>query len=716
MQNYELHIVEQFVLNTAKNVFLTGRAGTGKTTFLQKIVKETTKNTIVVAPTGVAAINAGGVTIHSMFQLPLTAFVPGNDDVDMSNFTNRLGLAKHMKYRANRRKLIENLELLIIDEISMVRVDLLDAIDFVLRRVRKNGSPFGGVQLLVIGDLFQLSPVVRHGIWPTLGKYYKSPFFFDSHSWTSSDSIKIELKTIYRQKDKEFINILNNVRMGIKKQEDIETLNNRFKNTNDDETLVLTTHNRKADKINKTKMENLPHRIKRFRAMISGKFNETAYPTPEVIELKKGAQVMFIRNDVDGLYFNGKLGIVDGFEDDLILVKGLDDNETIYVNKEEWKNTRYTLDKEKKTIEQETIGSFEQYPLKLAWAITVHKSQGLTFDEINVDLSDTFAPGQLYVALSRCRTLEGLKLMSKIKVENIITDNRIIEYHKEIELRNDIESVLAKAKQEYSDFLLVKAFQFANILNQFEDWKELILDGKIPEQGNVFILYKDLHNAMEELDKIAKKFQIQLRSLIMNNQDSKMVIERSVKAIEYFTDNLFLEVIKPLEEHIVKYKIRKGTRKYIKILKELKNDIWILMENLYKLKFRKKIIFTKKLKYVRSNKRISKNSKTEKNKIVKGETYKITLDLFEKGNSLEEVAKLRDLKLSTIQGHMTRWIENKTIDILRLMKKKDVKVLEKIIKANEDLTFSELLPKCPRDIGYAELRWVSAYIKMLENT
>ena len=713
MQNYELHIAEQFVLHTAKNVFLTGRAGTGKTTFLQKIVKETNKNTVVVAPTGVAAINAGGVTIHSMFQLPLTAFIPSNDEVDLSICTNRFGLSKHMKYRSERRKLIENLELLIIDEISMVRADLLDAIDFVLKRIRKNTMPFGGVQLLVIGDLFQLSPVVRGSIWSILGQYYKSPFFFDSQAWAVSDVIKIELNTIYRQRDEHFINILNNIRLGVKRIEDLELLNRRkTKIDEDDNTLVLTTHNRKADKINNTKIDNLPGRKRRFAADISGRFNESAYPTPEVIELKKGAQVMFIRNDIDGMYFNGKLGEVQGFSDDFIIVRGLDDGEIIYVEKEEWKNTRYTLDKEKKTIEQETIGSFEQYPLKLAWAITVHKSQGLTFDEVCVDLSDTFAPGQLYVALSRSRTLEGLKLMSEIKADNIITDKRILEYHQEIELDKDIEHTLSKAKQEYEDLELIKAFQFGSILNQFDDWKELILGDKVPEQGNAFLAYKDTYNAMDELAKIGQGFQNQLSNLFKNRAEQVIILDRGNKAITYFTANIHEEVIKPLEEHISKYKIKKKTRRYIRLLNDITNELWELIDKLYTLKYRNKDIYTGENKYRRAGR--LKAPKKLKRGIVKGETQRISLELFEKGNSLVEIAKLRNLKLSTIEGHMSRWIENGTIHINRLMKNSKVKVLEEFMKENEDISLNELMAKSPVKTTYGELRWIRAHIKSRE--
>jgi len=675
LKNYELYIAEQFVLHTSRNVFLTGRAGTGKTTFLRDVVDKTTKNTVVVAPTGVAAINAKGITIHSMFQFPLTAFIPSNDDVNMDICTNRYGLSRHMKYRSERRKIIESLELLIIDEISMVRADLLDAIDFVLRSIRKNSDPFGGVQLLVIGDLFQLSPVVKHNIEPILRNYYKSPFFFDAHAWENSKPIKIELKKIYRQKDEKFINILNNIRMGNRRDEDLTVLNKNYKPlSEEDDTLVLTTHNNKADKINSDKLEKLPGRKKTFQADISGKFNESAYPMPETIELKKGAQVMFIRNNSEDGYFNGKIGKIIDFNRDTIRVESPDDDFTIDVYKEEWKNTKYTIDKENKTIKQETIGSFEHYPLKLAWAITVHKSQGLTFDKVNVDLSRTFAPGQMYVALSRSRTLEGLVLSSRVKPKNIITDKRILEYHEEIEIDRDIEKTLQRAKEEYGFIQLLKTFHFAYVLNQMQDWKDVILENKIPQQGNAMLAYNDAYNAFVEINKVGNNFRNQLISLQKNNYPTTQIADRLLKAIEYFTKTVYEEVIQDIEIHFSNYKAKNGTRKYIRILRELLSDIWYLMENLYNISYRDSKIYQKEHKFKKSK----LSAKKEKKKpIVKGETQLISLNMFEEGKSLEDIAKTRNLKLSTIQGHMTKWIENGSIELSQLM---DKKTINKLIK------------------------------------
>ena len=316
-RNIERELAEEFILYTDSNIFLAGRAGTGKTTLLQEVLLKTKKKSVIVAPTGVAAINAGGMTIHSMFQLPTKSFIPSNDVIDRDFFINRNQLVSVQKIRKERRRLLQEIELLVIDEISMVRADLLDAVDFTLRRLRKNQQPFGGVQLLVIGDLFQLAPVVKESVWPGLNRYYKTPFFFSSIAWKHSNAITIELKTIYRQEDDEFINILNNIRNGIKNKEDIDRLNENFDHKlRADETITLTTHNKKAEAINQTELTRLESPPIKLKAKITGQFNESSYPTKETITLKEGAQVMFIRNHSDGLHYNGKIGTVQSSIDE----------------------------------------------------------------------------------------------------------------------------------------------------------------------------------------------------------------------------------------------------------------------------------------------------------------------------------------------------------------------------------------------------------------
>ena len=709
MQNHERNLAEQFVLNTSRNVFLTGKAGTGKTTFLQDVVKKSSKNTIIVAPTGVAAINAGGVTIHSMFHLPLTAFIPSNDFVDFNIATNRYGLSKHLRFSKEKRKIIKSVELLIIDEISMVRADLLDAVDFVLQTIRGNKDPFGGVQLLVIGDLFQLSPIVKDDVLPVLNKYYSSLFFFDSIAWQKSNPVIIEMKTIYRQKDNEFINLLNNIRNGEKRKEDIDRLNLNYQQKGEDEGIVtLTTHNYKADNINNQRMEELSGKEYYYQAEVTGKFSEYSFPVSETLILKKDAQVMFIRNDPNGMYFNGKIGIVDYLDKNTIKVKFPEENTTIFVEEEEWKNVKYTLDKETNAIKQKEVGSFTQYPLKLAWAITVHKSQGLTFDKVNVDLSRTFAPGQMYVALSRCRSLEGLILSSKVNSSNIITDRNILNYHKNIKLEDDIEQILESDKVKYDNGRLIRGFKFDHLDEILSTWKDIIVEGDISGQGNALLKYKEIDLAFNELKNISNSFQNQISGLLNSNAPDEYVIDRAGKAIDYFTENFYSKLFIPLQEHINEYRIKKNSRKYIKLLREILSDIKVMIDKMYQLEFRDKKIFSGKSLFTKDKKR---KEKVIKPKPAKGETYRITLQLYQEGNTLKDIARLRNLKLGTIESHMTRWIEDGSVDINDLIKKERLNTLIKFMKNYEETALSELINSCPIETNFTELRWVRAYLK-----
>ncbi len=709
MYNRERNIAEQFVLNTSRNVFLTGKAGTGKTTFLQNIVNKTNKNTIVVAPTGVAAINAGGVTIHSMFHLPLTAFIPSNDFTDFNIATNRYGLKRHIKYTKEKRKIFNNLELLIIDEISMVRADLLDAVDYALRTVRKKSEPFGGVQLLVIGDLFQLSPIVKDNVLPILNKYYSSLFFFDSIAWQKSNPIVIEMKTIYRQKDDEFIRLLNNIRNGHKNNEDINRLNSNYKDIDNDEGIVtLTTHNYKADRINNQKLEELDGKEFYYQADVIGKFSEFSYPVLETIVLKKGAQVMFVRNDPEGRYFNGKIGIVEYLNKEIIKVNFPDEDTTIIVEEEEWKNIKYTLDKETNKINQKEEGSFIQYPLKLAWAITVHKSQGLTFDRVKVDLSRTFAPGQMYVALSRCRSLDGLTLSSKVNSGNIITDANILRYHKNIKLEDDIENILDLEKIRYDNDRLIKSFNFDYLEEVLSQWKEIITEGEISGQGNALLKYNEIENVYNELKNVAYSFQKQLSALINSNTPDDHIFDRVRKAIDYFAENFYSKLFIPIQEHIKVYRVKKKTRKYTRLLRELSIDIKAMVNKLYGLRFREKTVYSGKNIFDKNKKQ---NKKVDRPKPAKGETYRITLQLYKEGKSLKEIAIYRNLKLGTIETHMTRWIEDGSVDINDFIEKEKLNKLIEFMKNYEETPLSEIINSSPVETTFSELRWVRAYLK-----
>lgn len=720
-QNIERELAEQFILYTNQNVFLTGRAGTGKTTLLHDILTKTNKKTVVVAPTGVAAINAGGMTIHSMFQLPTKSFIPSNDITDRELFINRSELVTVQKIRKERRRLIQELELLVIDEISMVRADLLDAIDFSLRRLRKNQSPFGGVQLLVIGDLFQLAPVVKEFVWPTLNRYYKTPFFFSSIAWKHSKALTIELKKIYRQEDSTFISILNNIRNGIKDEDDINRLNENFSHkAKANETITLTTHNRKANAINQTELVRIDAPEIALNAKVTGQFNESSYPTNEKIILKKGAQVMFIRNHPEGLYFNGKIGTVDSKTNEGIYIQCQEEARPILVEPIEWKNTRYKFNEATNEIEPEDIGAFEQYPLKLAWAVTVHKSQGLTFDHAIVDLEDTFAPGQLYVALSRCRSLDGLTLSSMIRPENIIIDNRVSAYYASSIPPQNVNEILEAAKNEFEDVKLRKCFNLDKIIDHLEAWEEGITESDLPEKAEVFILVRQFRKKAKALQVVATTFEKQLYGLMKgNDQEVPMttIVERGEKGIHYFTEEVHEKLIKPLDDHRRKYMVKAKTRRYIMGVKDLINHLWVYVNRLYSIEYRGQKIYTSVPKYKRIvlfNTNQSKEVKSTKKQ--KGETQRITLELWKEGKTIMEIARERNLVIGTIKSHMSKWIKEGKVDIEKLMDIEKVKTAWKCIEDNPEKSSAEIREIIPFNIDYSELSMVRnwAYYKGLD--
>ena len=409
---------EQFINQTNQSIFLTGKAGTGKTTLLRKIMASTHKNAVIVAPTGIAALNAGGVTIHSFFQLPFSGFIPEFGAqaafTDTVKFETKDTLLRHFTMNKTRLKIIRSIELLIIDEVSMLRADLLDAIDWTLRNVRGIHQPFGNVQVLFIGDLLQLPPVAKQEEWQVLRQYYNGIFFFHARVLQEIQPIYIELSTIYRQQDQDFIQLLNQLRNNQITADDLSILN-KYVRTNFDATkeegyITLSTHNSKADLINSKALEALKEKEWNYASEITGEYPKHLYPIEPTLSLKLGAQVMFIKNDnsIEKHYFNGKMGRIKSLSEQEITVYFPEEKKSINVEKFEWNNIRYVLNEATGAIEEEVIGTFVQYPLKLAWAITVHKSQGLTFDKAVLDVSDVFAPGQAYVALSRLRTLEGL--------------------------------------------------------------------------------------------------------------------------------------------------------------------------------------------------------------------------------------------------------------------------------------------------------------------
>lgn len=441
--NFELDVARFIVEKTDMSLFLTGKAGTGKTTFLREVVRYTKKKCIVLAPTGIAAVNAGAMTIHSFFQFGLGPFVQGV-------------IEPKSDFRINKSKLelIRHLQLLIIDEVSMVRADLMDHIDVELRRIRRNSKPFGGVQLLMIGDLQQLPPIAHGGEDELLRQYYKTLYFFSSAALKSMKYSCIELKNVYRQTDRHFIDILNHARDCTLTSQDISDLNARyvpgFSPKPEDGYIRLMTHNRQVDYVNETELEKLDSKPYTFVAAVTGTFPEESYPTADSLTLKKGAQVMFIKNDPERRFINGTLGEVKSIDKNSIAVRLAESGTVIDVEPMEWQNIRYQFDEESKEISSKQIGRFKQYPLKAAWAITVHKSQGLTFDKAIIDVHAAFSPGQAYVALSRCRTLDGLVLSSPVSASVFMRDNAVDAYMNYIS--RPIEELAFSSCYEYFEY------------------------------------------------------------------------------------------------------------------------------------------------------------------------------------------------------------------------------------------------------------------------
>ena len=706
-------LAKDFALNTNQSLFLTGKAGTGKTTLLKEILNETDKQCLIAAPTGVAAINAGGMTLHSLFLLPLRAFIPEvNPTFNPDVFCDPSSLVKNQKFRRDKLDLFLQLDMLIIDEISMVRVDLLEMIDHTLRRVRKNASPFGGVQILAIGDLYQLSPVVRHDVERPLSNYYQGFYFISSPAWQKASAITIELDKVYRQEDGHFVNLLNAIRNGQRDQAVIDELNLRYSPNNiPSEIITLTTHVRQASEINNEKLGALDSSIQKFSAEVNGKFPESSYPVEEVITLKEGAQVMFIRNHPEGLYYNGKIGVITQIKTNSIIVKALDDNQSIVVDMVEWTNSKYEVDETTDKIVKNEIGSFTQYPLRLAWAVTVHKSQGLTFDRVALDVSKTFAAGQLYVALSRCRSVEGLYLLSKINANNVITNPQIVEYYRNKLTEEELEPKLQLAKVDYNQHQILKSFKTAALLSYLDPWQEILGEKDIMGKGNCQKLIFDIRNKLTELENVSTKFHSQLKTIFESQHDhTELLLDRIRKAIHYFAEQLHTDVYKPLVKHGLEYSIKKNTKKYVSTVGTMETAVAKKISNLYDLNYLDKPVFTADKIYLPNA-----VSKAKKGKQPKGSTTEITFKLHKVGKSVNLIAKERGLAVSTIESHMAQLIAAQKVSIFDLMDSKKVEKALAVAQSYPDLSLTDLIKKVPFNIGFGKLRWVVNYRNILDS-
>ena len=733
--NLKIDLAEQFINSTANHLFLTGKAGTGKTTFLRKLSEISHKSYLVIAPTGVAALNAGGVTIHSQFLLPFGTFI-AQDSLSIppsmeSNFYYGKTIARRNPLDARRRKVLQSIDLLVIDEVSMCRADIIDAIDYRLRSVRRNNRPFGGVQLLMIGDLFQLPPIVKDHEWAFLSKIYPSAHFFEAIALRNSRFTYLELDKIYRQNDPEFIDLLNKLRNNNCGPEDLEKLNQCYQSDYKAEEglITLVTHNNQANNINNARLKELEGKSFNYHSSVEGDFNENLFPMPETLELKKGAQVMFIKNDSDGnRFYNGKIAIITELNKEAIYVDL--DGERFEVPRLKWENRRFELDTKKQEIEEKILGSFEHYPLRLAWAVTIHKSQGLTFEKAAVDVGSAFAPGQVYVALSRLTSLKGLILKTKVQPSAIMTDGQVQAFVKS-KAEADLKEDLSQAKKGYLQDTLLETFDLMNILGT--------ATYHFQKQHEKFSFQVDLLNespkAIQDklalLSKTGGTFQRQVYTLLQDSDYSQLE-ERLTKAASYFCNELLgmidlsLVNIRILDMHT-------GT----KALKELYQEILSLLVKRYfeikdihgfykylqaegslpKLKegLKEDFLNERKERAAEEVKGMKLNLKSKSGKVKKptGQTYEETYELLGKGLGAAEIADKRKLKTSTIYGHFLKGMKDEKIKVEQVFSKEQLDKLQSIWQSQKSPDLMNL-HYADKSISVAEWRVAMHYFRSLE--
>ena len=662
MNAYEL--AYEYVQHTNCCIFLTGKAGTGKTTFLRRLKQECSKQMAVVAPTGVAAINAEGVTIHSLFQLPPQVFLPTSEA--------RKKLFSEMQMRAQKQRVLRNLELLVIDEVSMVRSDLLDTIDAVLRHIKhRPNHPFGGVQVLFIGDLFQLSPVAREQEWRLMQPYYEGAYFFQAQVFRELHPVYIELDHVFRQTNSDFIEILNQVRNNALTPQTLQYLNNRYcpdfePSKEKEHYITLSTHNSKVDAINLREMEALKGKAYTYQAKVKDTFPESMFPMDMALTLKVGARVMFIKNDSsqEKLYYNGKLGVVTSLSKDAINVT-CEDGTKVDVHTETWENIRYTADTGSDTIITEVIGTFSHYPLRLAWAITIHKAQGLTFDRVVIDAADAFAAGQVYVALSRCRTLEGIVLHTPIPSRALTNAREVLYFTKNQSDIQSVETMLPTAKTEYMSILLCSLYDFRSLINRFAALSRVVKNMD-SVQGDVSKFFISCIGGLEGLQVIAERFQQQLRQIIYHNQSTinTQLENRLTAAYGYFLPKLQM-----LLTRIEACPLRTNDRSDASYIKQ---NIMDLYADIARVIYMMEHIATKPENIIKTYFKIRQNFKlVEPNLVVHSAHRKVrsdstafkTLELFYAGFTITEIAKKRKITIRTVVKHLRVFIEQDVIHI-----------------------------------------------------
>lgn len=722
--NKELKAAWDFVEKTGKSVFLTGKAGTGKTTFLREVVESSNKRVVVVAPTGIAAINAGGVTIHSFFQLPLHPYIPG------------IKVESKFAFSKEKRSIIKTIDILVIDEISMVRSDLLDAVDSVLRRFRDRNKPFGGVQLLMIGDLQQLTPVVTEEEAQLLSSYYSTPYFFGSHALGKVDYVTIELKQVYRQQDEEFISILNQIRSGRPSRQVINALNDRyipdFSPDPEEGYIRLTTHNNTANLYNEEQLRQIDEPLNRFEAQISGNFPEYSYPTELQLEIKKGAQVMFIKNDPSSekRYYNGRIGHVVEIVDDIILVQCPGDDEPVAVEQLEWENCKYVINEQTQEMESRVQGIFKQYPLRLAWAITIHKSQGLTFDKAIIDAAASFASGQVYVALSRCRTSEGMVLATPLRQNCVMTDLRVEDY---IELQEQAAAAsisrLEETKKEYFRQLLGNMFDFSNL--EYLQKKMLGVCREFPSGTFVGLTQKhsDILNALnEKVVPVGRKWLRLISGKPFEEITSDEFGSRVQKGCGYFLNELesaygdFLDKMKDL-----KAENKEVLKRYNNIWSDLHIELCsqkLILKAMSTEKFSTETFLRERQKAIyeasgfvpqelkTGGRKQGKKPDSKAQKPVKEDTRVTTFRLYKQGLSIKAIAKERDLHKRTIHSHLAHFVAKGMLSVEDFVPAAKCETIRGVIAEIGTMKgLAAIKQECPENIAYEDIIMVIASLE-----